>query len=203
MRTRHLSIPKSKDYGSTMQITVFGTARSKAGDPDYEEARLLGRLLAEAGHTVCTGGYAGAMEAVSQGAHEAGGHVVGVTLEPWTNKFQLQANRWVREEVATANLLARLERLLIADAFVAVHGGAGTLAEVALAWNLLQVRDLGPCPLILLGADWRALLDSFACHLLVNERDLALLTVVDSPQAVLDALATFDPERVPQLGAGG
>jgi uncharacterized protein (TIGR00725 family) len=80
-----------------MQITVFGTARSKEGDADYEEARLLGRLLAEAGHTVCTGGYAGAMEAVSRGAHEAGGHVVGVTLEPWANKFQLQVNRWVRE----------------------------------------------------------------------------------------------------------
>ncbi len=66
------------------------------------------------------------MAAVSQGAHEAGGHVVGVTLEGWTNKFQLQANRWVREEVSPRILLARIERLLIADAFVAVHGGAGT-----------------------------------------------------------------------------
>jgi uncharacterized protein (TIGR00730 family) len=186
-----------------MQITVFGTARSKEGDADYEEARLLGRLLAEAGHTVCTGGYAGAMAAVSQGAHEAGGHVVGVTLEPWTNKFQLQANPWVREEIATENLITRLERLLIADAFVAVHGGAGTLAEVALAWNLLQVRDLGPCPLILLGPGWRALLDSFAEHLLINAQDLALLTVVDTPQAALDALAAFDPTEAPQTRAGG
>src|ERR1044071_7018543 len=102
-----------------MQVTVFGTARSEAGDADYEEALRLGRRLAEAGHSVCTGGYGGAMEAVSRGGHEAGGHVVGITLEPWTLSFQLSANRWVREEVATANLFVRLERLLAGDAFIA------------------------------------------------------------------------------------
>ena len=154
-----------------MQVTVFGTARSKAGDPDYEEARRLGRLLAEAGHSVCTGGYAGAMEAVSQGAHEAGGHVVGVTLEPWTlTHSNCSANRWVREEVATANLFTRLERLLIGDAFVAVHGGAGTLAEVALAWNLLQIRDRRPRPLILLGPTGAPCWIASPDHLLVHER---------------------------------
>src|SRR5829696_4045116 len=130
-----------------MQVTVFGTARSKEGDPDYQEAYQLGRLLAEAGHSVCTGGYAGAMEAVSRGAHEVGGHVVGITLDPWTLTFQLSANRWVREEVATANLYVRLERLLAGDALVAVHGGVGTLTEIAFAWNLLQTHDLAPRPL--------------------------------------------------------
>jgi uncharacterized protein (TIGR00730 family) len=186
-----------------MQVTVFGTARSKEGDADYEEALLLGRLLAEAGHSVCTGGYAGAMEAVSRGAHEVGGHVVGITLEPWTLSFQLSANRWVREEIATANLYVRLERLLAGDALVAVHGGVGTLTEVAFAWNLLQTRDLAPRPLILLGADWHALVESFAHHLLINEQDLALVTVVDTPQAVLAALDAFDASQVPATRAGG
>ena len=186
-----------------MQVTVFGTARSKEGDPDYQEAYRLGRLLAEAGHGVCTGGYAGAMEAVSRGAHEGGGHVVGITLEPWTLSFQLSANRWVREEVATANLYVRLERLLAGDALVAVHGGVGTLTEVALAWNLLQTRDLAPRPLILLGPAWRALVDVFARQLIINEHDLALLTLVDTPEAVIAALHTFDPAQAPGTRAGG
>jgi uncharacterized protein (TIGR00725 family) len=186
-----------------MQVTVFGTARSQEGDPDYQEAYRLGRLLAEAGHSVCTGGYAGAMEAVSRGAHEVGGHVVGITLEPWTLSFQLSANRWVREEVATANLYVRLERLLAGDALVAIHGGVGTLTEVAFAWNLLQTRDLSPRPLILLGADWRALVDGFARHLIINEQDLALLTLVDTPEAVIAALHTFDPAQAPHTRAGG
>jgi predicted Rossmann-fold nucleotide-binding protein len=103
----------------------------------------------------------------------------------------------------TDNLLARIERLMIADAFVAVHGGAGTLVEVALAWNLLQVHDLSSCPLILLGPDWRALVEVFARHLIVNEQDLGLLTVVDSPEDVLDALASFDPGLAPITRAGG
>ena len=76
---------------------MFGTARSKEGDADYQEAYELGQRLAAAGHSVCTGGYAGAMEAVSRGAHESGGHVVGITLEPWTLSLQISANRWVRE----------------------------------------------------------------------------------------------------------
>lgn len=186
-----------------MQVTVFGTARSKEGDPDYQEAYALGRLLAAAGHSVCTGGYGGAMEAVSRGVHEAGGHVVGITLEPWTLSFQLSANRWVREEVATANLFVRLERLLAGDAFIAVHGGVGTLTEVGMAWNLLQTRDLSPRPLILLGAAWRALIDTFAQHLILNPNDLALVTLADTPEAALAALHAFDPAQAPPTRAGG
>ena len=62
-----------------MNITVFGGAQPKEGSEAYEEARELGKLLAERGHAVLTGGYMGTMEAVSRGAHEVGGHVIGVT----------------------------------------------------------------------------------------------------------------------------
>ena len=64
-----------------MNITVFGGAQPKEGSAAYEEARELGKLLAERGHAVLTGGYMGTMEAVSRGASEAGGHVIGVTCE--------------------------------------------------------------------------------------------------------------------------
>ena len=62
-----------------MNVTVFGGAQPKEGTPAYEEARELGSLLAQRKHAVLTGGYMGTMEAVSRGASEAGGHVIGVT----------------------------------------------------------------------------------------------------------------------------
>ena len=62
-----------------MNITIFGGTKPQPGDADYREAERLGSLLARAGHTVITGGYIGTMEAVSKGAAEAGGHVIGVT----------------------------------------------------------------------------------------------------------------------------
>ncbi len=64
-----------------MRVSVFGGSQPKEGDAAYTEAQELGRLLAERGHTVLTGGYIGTMEAVSRGANEAGGHVIGVTCE--------------------------------------------------------------------------------------------------------------------------
>ena len=62
-------------------VTVFGSSRPREGEPDYEEARVLGRALARHGFTICSGGYGGVMEGVSRGAKEAGGRTYGVTAE--------------------------------------------------------------------------------------------------------------------------
>ena len=64
-----------------MIVTIFGGSQAKPGDPVYQEAYLLGSLLANAGHTIQTGGYIGVMEAASRGAAENGGHVIGMTCE--------------------------------------------------------------------------------------------------------------------------
>ena len=69
-------------------VTVFGSSRPREDHADYEQARLLGRALAEAGFAVCSGGYGGVMEAASRGAKEAGGKTYGVTAE----FFKLKAN---------------------------------------------------------------------------------------------------------------
>jgi uncharacterized protein (TIGR00730 family) len=172
-----------------IQVSVFGTARSKEGDADYAEAQQLGRLLAEAGLSVCTGGYSGAMEAVSRGAHEAGGHVVGITVEGWDEGGRAKTlNRWVIEEVRAASLASRVERLVESDALIAVRGGVGTLLEIAMAWNLMQVGQLARKPLILVGANWRAVAGEIATHLIVDQRDMALVTIVDSVEEAVEAL---------------
>jgi hypothetical protein len=145
-----------------MNITVFGGAQPKEGTPAYEEARLLGSLLAGRGHAVLTGGYMGTMEAVSRGAHEAGGHVVGVTcidIEEWR---PVKPNEWVKEERRKKSLTDRLKALIEGcDAAIALPGGAGTLTEISLMWNLMIVESLPRRLLILTGRGWQSTFDRF------------------------------------------
>ncbi len=145
-----------------MIVTVFGASLTSPGQPLYQEAMLLGKLLAEAGHSVKTGGYIGTMEAVSRGAAEAGGHVIGATcteIEKWRS---VGANPWVKEEQKSPSLMSRLDRLMTpSDAFMALPGGVGTLAEILLAWNRIVITSLPACPLILIGEGWQQSIQTF------------------------------------------
>jgi len=145
-----------------MNISVFGGSQPKEGDAAYAEAQELGRLLAERGHIVLTGGYIGTMEAVSRGAHEAGGHVIGVTCEDIENWRKVGANRWVKEERRMKTLNERLQGLIEgSDAAIALPGRAGTLTEIALMWNLMIVESRHRSPLILVGRGWQSTFDQF------------------------------------------
>jgi uncharacterized protein (TIGR00730 family) len=145
-----------------MRISVFGGAQPKEGEAAYTEALELGRMLAERGHTVLTGGYIGTMEAVSRGANEAGGHVIGVTCEDIEEWRKVKANSWVKEEIRRKTLVERLHTLIHeSDAAFALPGGAGTLAEIALMWNLMIVESLHRRPLILIGRGWQSTFDQF------------------------------------------
>lgn len=137
-----------------MNVTVFGGAAAVPGTPAYQEAERLGGLLAKSGHAVLTGGYMGTMEAVSRGAAEAGGHVIGVTcheIERWRNA---RANAWVKEEWKVETLMDRC------DVALALPGGPGTLAEIALLWNRMIIQAVPPRPLILIGPGWKAAFDA-------------------------------------------
>jgi uncharacterized protein (TIGR00730 family) len=160
-----------------MDITVFGGAQPKEGTSAYEEARELGRLLAERGHSVLTGGYMGTMEAVSRGASEAGGHVIGVTcidIEVWRGS---KPNPWVKEERRKKSLIERLQALIEGcDAAIALPGGAGTLAEISLMWNLMIVESLPPRPLSLVGSGWQStfgqFFNEFEPYMPIHQREL-------------------------------
>lgn len=166
-------------------ISVFGSSQPLEGSPGYEEARLMGRLLAQAGFTVMNGGYYGTMEAVSRGVKEGGGRVIGVTVEI----FNRRANPWLDEEIRMPTMIPRLERLTTAcDGCIALQGGIGTLTEVSLTWTLLQVGVIPPRPFLLLGEYWRRILDVLAHEAYIKERDFALLRVVETPQKAVEEL---------------
>ena len=160
-----------------MNVTVFGGAQPKEGTKAYKEARELGALLAGRGHTVLTGGYMGTMEAVSRGAHDAGGHVIGVTCEDIETWRSTKANQWVKEERKKKTLMERLMGLIEGcDAAVALPGGAGTLTEISLMWNLMIVESLPPRPMILIGSGWQSTFDQFfnefESYMPIHQRDL-------------------------------
>jgi uncharacterized protein (TIGR00730 family) len=174
-----------------MNVTVFGSARVKPESEEYRDALELGGVLAKRGHTIVSGGYGGAMEAVSRGAREAGGHVLGVTVAPWANK--LAPNTYLHEERPAATLFERLEALVESDVLIALPGGAGTLGEVALAWNLRQMQLMPPKLILLVGEGWKRLAAAFSRELIVDEGDLALLTLVDD---IAEAVAVLEKEPV-------
>lgn len=137
-------------------ITVFGSSRPEDGHADYAEALELGRALAGAGFAVCTGGYAGVMEAVSRGARESGGRVLAVT----SSFFRSRANRWVEEETQVATWQERLFELVrLGDGYVACKGGTGTLVELAVVWEMLNKRAMAPRPFVVLGDFWQPILE--------------------------------------------
>ncbi len=143
-----------------MITTVFGGSAPKPDSPAYNEAYTLGKLLAAHRHSAMTGGYIGTMEAVSRGASEAGGHVIGVTcdeIEAWRD---VRPNQWVKEEWRYPTLKQRLNALIEkCDAAFALPGGPGTLTEISLMWNQLIIQALPPRPLILIGKGWQTIFD--------------------------------------------
>lgn len=143
-------------------ISVFGSSAPQPGSADYEAGRIVGHLLAEAGFVVQTGGYSGVMAAVSQGAHEAGGHVIGVTSAQVERFRPIPANPWVIEEVKCHTLRERLLYLVDnCQGAIVMPGGIGTLSEMALLWSFVQVGEIPPCPIVLVGGLWQRTLAAF------------------------------------------
>jgi hypothetical protein len=130
------------------------------------------------------------MAAVSQGAAEAGGQVLGATCRCF-EAGGLRANRWVQREICFPTLEERIHFLISqCDAAVALTGGIGTLSEVAMAWSLVQAREVSPRPLPLVGPAWVSVLRAFfqATDGLIRPEDRLLLTPCLSPEEALGHL---------------
>ncbi len=194
---------KAKPHMEAKMIGVFGSAVTPPGTPDYEDAQQLGIFLAQAGYAVMTGGYGGTMGAVSRGAAESGGRVVGVTVGRFKARG-LTPNPFLHEEVHLPTLAERLNYLIVKpDAYVVLRGGVGTLSELALAWSLIQVTEVPPRPLVIVGAAWETIIRTFAANSTIPPTELQRLTFVLTVAEVVPALRAWweNPPRVaPRLG---
>ena len=164
-------------------VTIFGGSKCDESSLEYSQALRVGELLADAGFTICTGGYAGVMEAASRGAHQRGGRVIGVTM----NQFKSEPNRYLTEKVPSEHFYERLQRLIVQSVgYVALRGGMGTVTEISLVWNKLQTRVLEPRPLVLLGDCWPPVVRAWQSTLAVTDADVQILNFATTPE---DAVA--------------
>jgi uncharacterized protein (TIGR00725 family) len=159
-------------------ITIFGGSKCREGDPEYAQALRVGQMLADAGFTICTGGYSGVMEAASRGAHERGGRVIGVTM----NQFKSEPNRYLTEKVPSEHFYERLQQLIVRSVgYIALRGGMGTVTEISLVWNKMQTHVLEPRPLVLLGECWPPVVKTWQIQLAVTDADVDILSFASSP----------------------
>jgi len=167
-------------------VTIFGGSKCGESSPEYREAKELGARLAQAGFTICTGGYLGIMEAASRGAREAGGRVFGIVM----NQFKSEPNRYLTDKVASDHFYDRLQNLITRSVgFVALRGGMGTVTEVSLVWNKLQTRVLERRPLVLLGDCWKGVVEVWQQNLVVSDADVALLDFASNAEEAARIIA--------------
>ncbi|MFO0907634.1 MAG: TIGR00730 family Rossman fold protein [Isosphaeraceae bacterium] len=172
-------------------VAVFGSARVRPDIPYYQQARSLGRLLAEAGFAVITGGGPGVMEAANWGAHEAGGVSVGCNIEL---PFEQHQNPYLSIGINFRYFFVRKTMFVkYSNGFVIFPGGFGTLDELFEALTLVQTKKIRRFPIVLFGSSyWRGLLDWVEDALLeagtISPEDLNLLIVTDSLEETRDIM---------------
>jgi len=169
-------------------VAIFGSTRMQRHDPAYAVAEKIGRLLAEHGYSVMTGGGPGAMEAANKGAAEAGGVSVGLNIE--LPAVQL-ANGYINQLLNFRYFFVRkLMFMRYSVALVFVPGGYGTLDELFEALALVQTAKIKPFPVILVGsAYWDGLVrwlhDTVLKEGKMAPEGLKIFTVVDTPEEVV------------------
>ncbi len=180
-------------------VTVFGSARTKPGEPTYAQAESLGRLLAHSGFAVITGGGPGIMEAVNKGAFQAGGVSIGMNIEL---KHEQRPNIYQTKSLSFEHFFARKVMLVrYARGFVVMPGGFGTLDELAECLTLIQTMKVHPFPVFLVGsAFWAPLRGWMESQLVTNgfiaADDLNLFKIVDDIEEIPETIRRYhDPEQ--------
>jgi uncharacterized protein (TIGR00730 family) len=177
-------------------VTVFGSARVREGHPAYDEARVVGRLLAEAGFAVVTGGGPGVMEAANRGAREGGGLSVGFNIQL---PHEQQSNPYLDIGLTFNHFYARKTMFVkAAEGFLIFPGGFGTLDELFESLTLIQTGKVLHFPVVLFDSDfWQPMLDWVRerplAEGMVSPEDVELLTLTDDPrQAVATIVECYD-----------
>jgi uncharacterized protein (TIGR00730 family) len=155
------------------RVTIFGSARVKAGTFGYEETKRLAAALAAMGCDIITGGGPGLMQAANEGAAAAPdrAHSFGIRVDL---PFEQEVNAFVTQAFEHRTFFTRLHQfVLTSDAFIVAPGGIGTVLETMMIWQLLQVRHLENTPLILVGKMWPGLIEWAHSSMLAVDPPLA------------------------------
>jgi uncharacterized protein (TIGR00730 family) len=182
-------------------VTIFGSARVGESHPAYRAALETGRLFAQAGFTVVTGGGPGVMEAANRGAQGGGGQSVGFNIEL---PHEQESNRYLDVSLTFSHFYARKTMFVkAAEGFVIFPGGFGTLDEFFESLTLIQTGKVLNFPVVLYDSDyWSGLLtwieDRLLAEGMISPDDEDLLVVTDSPAEAVKTVAAYYQERCAQ-----
>lgn len=155
------------------RVAIFGSARAQPGTFVYDEVKRVAAAFSQMGCDIVTGGGPGLMQAANEGAASSG-HVnrsMGIRVEL---PFEQEVNPFVEQAFEHKTFFSRLHHFVIAsDAFVVVPGGIGTVLEMLMIWQLLQVKHIENVPLILVGKMWTGLVDWTKASMLDPRLNLA------------------------------
>jgi hypothetical protein len=174
-----------------LTVAVIGSARLEPPDPRCALAEQMGSAIAARGWITVTGGYGGLMAVASRAAAERGGTVIGLPMRGWA---ALTPNQWCHELRWSDTYPQRLEHLLAADAIVVLDGGIGTLSEATIAWAARQTEP-ETADLIFLGDGWGPVLQAVAAHLVIDDGDLAHVTVCAGAEEAAAHIARTGPRQ--------
>ena len=165
------------------RVAIFGSARAQPGTFVYDEVKRVAAALAGMGCDIVTGGGPGLMQAANEGAASVGRETsMGIRIEL---PFEQGANPYVEHNFEHQTFFTRLQHFVVAsDAFVVVPGGIGTVLEMLMIWQLLQVGHVDRAPLILVGKMWRGLVDWARESMLDPKLHLASPEDLQIPQCV-------------------
>jgi uncharacterized protein (TIGR00730 family) len=165
------------------RVAIFGSARAKPGTFVYEEVKRVSAAFASMGCDIVTGGGPGLMQAANEGAASVGAPgSVGIRVEL---PFEQDVNPFVEQAFEHETFFTRLHHFVLAsDAFVVVPGGIGTVLEMLMIWQLLQVRHVDNVPLILVGKMWKGLVEWAKVALLDPRLALANPEDLEIPQCL-------------------
>lgn len=169
-------------------VTVFGSARMGPDNAFYEPCREVGRLLAERGYAVMTGGGPGLMEAANRGADDAGGVSIGCTIELPKEEG---VNEFVNLHIPFRYFFVRKTMFVkYSEAYVVFPGGFGTLDELFESLTLIQTGKALSFPVVLYGRDhWGGMVDWIREHMLaegaIDDGDVELIRVSDDPEEIV------------------
>lgn len=169
-------------------VTVFGSARMREDDWEYDLARRTGAAISQLGLTVMTGGGPGIMEAANRGAREAGGQSIGCNIQ----LPEEQAPNDYLDICVDFNYFFVRKMMMVkySYAFVVMPGGFGTVDELFEALTLIQTAKIKNFPVVLMGQEfWEPLqkqLEQMLDNHMIRREDLDLLCITDDVAEAVD-----------------
>lgn len=187
-----------RQYREVKKVSIFGSARTPGGDPDYKLASRFGKLLSQRGFMVITGGGPGIMLAGNEGAGREHSFGVNIMLP-----FEQAPNAMIADDEKLVHLKYFFTRKLLlvkeSHAVALFPGGFGTLDEAFEVLTLIQTGKTHPIPVVCMespGGDyWKRMMEFLEQQLLsrgfIHRSDLALFKVVYSAEEAVKEIQQF------------